>query len=85
MNSKWLHDNKRIRLVPVIASFDTDGNIVPLYIRFGEESLKVYNSVMSDSSTYKLFVFHCQVMDGEIVKPVRLTYFLEDNVWAVDL
>lgn len=30
--------------VPVIASFDAEGHIKPLYVRIGEESLKIHSS-----------------------------------------
>lgn len=71
-----------LKLVSVIASFDTSGVITPLFVRIGEESLKIYNSVPSGVSTYKLYYFDCEVMDGEVVKPLRLTYHLENNVWS---
>ena len=81
--SKGIHDCSHLKIVSVIASFDTSGTITPLYVRIGEEPLKIYNSVPSGVSTYKLYYFDCEVMDGDAVKPLRLTYHLEDNVWSI--
>ena len=81
--SKGLRDCSHLRLVSVIASFDTGGTIVPLYVRIDEESLKIYNATLTNVSTYKLYTFDCEVMDGDMVKPLRLTYHLEENVWSI--
>lgn len=81
--SKGLRDCSHLRLVSVIASFDTSGSVVPLYVRIDGESLKIYNATLTNVSTYKLYTFDCEVMDGDMVKPLRLTYHLEENVWSI--
>lgn len=81
--SKGLHDCSHLRLVSVIASFDASGSIMPLYVRIDGESLKIYNAVLTKASTYKLYIFDCEVMDGDMVKPLRLTYHLDDTAWSI--
>lgn len=81
--TKRLRDSSHLKIVSVIASFDTSGNITPLYVRIGEDSLKIYNSVCSSASTYRLLSFDCEVMDGDLVKPLRLTYHSEEQVWTI--
>lgn len=68
--------------VPVIASFDTEGRVRPLYIRSGEESLKIH-SVVEKPSTFDFKEFQCQVIDGDRLKPLMLTYRMRDTVWTI--
>ena len=82
-NGKILQGCSHLTLVSVIASFDTSGSLTPLYVRIGEESLKIYNATLTDVSTYKQYCFNCEVMDGDTVKPLKLIYHLGENVWSV--
>lgn len=68
--------------VPVIASFDTEGRVRPLYIRFGDECLKVHSAV-EKPSTFDLKEFQCQVIDGDRLKSLMLTYRMRDTVWTI--
>lgn len=80
--SHGLHDCRHLKLVSVIASFNSDGNIIPLYVRIGTESLKIYNAYQSES-TFQLMNFKCEVMDNDTVKPIKLTYHLNDHKWSM--
>ena len=80
--SYGLHDCRHLKLVPVISSFDCDGNIMPLYVRIGTESLKIYNAYQSDS-TFQLINFKCEVMDNDTVKSIKLTYHVNDDKWSM--
>lgn len=68
--------------VPVIASFDAEGRVKPLYVRFGAECLKVHSAV-EKPSTFDLKEFQCQVIDGGRLKPLRLAYRMRDTVWTI--
>lgn len=80
--SHGLHDCTHLKIVSVISSFDCDGNIMPLYVRIGEESLKIYNAYQSES-TFNLLHFKCEVMDCDRVKPIKLTYHINDHKWSM--
>lgn len=69
-------------IVPVIASFDSEGHIKPLYVRIGELSLKIQSSWMKPSPSSTL-EFHCTVQDGDTVKPVILIYRRYETVWMI--
>ena len=71
-----------VKAVPAIATYDSKGNILPLYVRIGEERLKVYNAYIS-KSTRKILTFKGEVMDGDRVKPIELNYYVDDMVWCV--
>lgn len=75
-------DYKPVNIVPVIASFDSEGHIVPLYVRINGESYKIashwVNSTFSNSVEYK-----CKVIDGDSLKPLSLTYYRNEGVWTM--
>ena len=80
--SYGLHDCSHIKLVSVISSFDCEGNIIPLYVRIGKESLRIYNAYQC-GSTFRILNFNCQVMDHDRVKPLKLSYHKADLVWSM--
>lgn len=43
-----LNGRHHLQVVPVISSFDYNGNIIPLYVRIDRQSLKVYNACRVD-------------------------------------
>ena len=68
--------------VSVIASFDTHGHVKPLYVRIGEQSLKVHSSWLKPSFANTL-EFRCEVIDGNCLKPLILTYQQRESVWYI--
>ena len=55
-----LNECRHLQVVPVISSFDCDGNIFPLYVRIDGQSLKIYNARRVDS-TIRIINFNCEV------------------------
>lgn len=80
--SYGLKDSPHLQMVSVIASFDTDGNIKPLYVRIGEESLKVYSAGVKHT-TQEIRTFRCQVIDGDALKPLELSYHSRESLWMI--
>ena len=76
-----LNECHHLQIVPVISSFDCDGNIFPLYVRIDGQSLKVYNARRVDS-TIQIIHFNCEVMDYDRVKSIKLSYHIGDLVWS---
>lgn len=77
----YVDDNIRAdKSVSVIATFDSEGHVKPLYVRMGDVSLKVANSWIS-SSRFDVIEYQCQVEDGEYLKPLTLTYYTRETVW----
>ena len=79
--SHGLKECHYLQVVPVISSFDCDGNIFPLYVRIDGQSLKVYNARRVDS-TLQIIHFNCEVMDYDRVKSIKLSYHIGDLVWS---
>lgn len=68
-------------IVPVIASFNTDGKIMPLYVRIQGISYKIDSSWMY-SNFISTVDFNCKVIDGDSLKPLILTYHRREGVWS---
>lgn len=69
-------------IVSVIASFDTDGHIRPLYVRINEDALKVYSSWLKPSFS-GVMKFNCKVIDQGCLKPLLLTYHKAEGIWTI--
>ena len=80
--SKTSYDFYNVDIVSVIASFDTDGHVKPLYVRINENSLKVESSWLKPSFRGTL-EFQCKVVDNNCLKPLILTYHQAEYVWTI--
>ena len=80
--SKALTNCTHLKVVPVISSFDCDGNIKPLYVRIGGNSLKIYNAYLAESNC-SIFTFRCEIMDHDTVKPLKLSYHVNNFLWSI--
>ena len=78
-----LRDMGSIELVSVITSFDTEGHIRPLYIRIGEDCLKVHSSWERHFFNDRR-VFQCKVIDNNCLKPLVITFYEHEATWAID-
>lgn len=67
--------------VPVIASFSTDGQIKPLYIRINGVSLHVMQCAAH--MNYMHPTFECVVDDSGIARPVKISYHHTTRTWLV--
>jgi hypothetical protein len=76
------YDYHHVILVSVIASFDTEGHTLPLYVRIGDEALKIDSAWLKP--TFDGFLeYRCKVIDQGCLKPLVLTYHARENVWTV--
>ena len=80
--STGLKDCTHLKVVPVIATYDGNGNILPLYVRIDEETFKIYNAYVSES-TYRILTFKGEVMVQDAVRPIKLSYFMNDLIWCI--
>lgn len=84
-NSKNLYtDNPVVEAVPVIASFDGDGRIVPLYIRYEGLRLKVDHIVWRMEDAFARETFCCEITMSDRVLQVLLHYDKKPGVWTMD-
>lgn len=69
-------------IVPVIASFDSEGHIKPLYVGINGESYKI-ESCWASYNFRNIVDFKCKVIDGDYLKPLALTYYREEGMWTI--
>ena len=80
--SKGVKDCFHLKVVPVIATYDGNGNILPLYVRINEETFKIYNAYVSESN-FRILTFSGEVMVQDAVRPIKLSYFINDLMWCI--
>lgn len=81
--SHGLKDCTHLRTVPVISTFDGNGNVLPLYVKLEGETFKIYNAYVSES-TFQILTFKGEVMaQNNTVKQITLNYFLNDLIWCI--
>jgi len=76
------HDYDPIEAVPVIASFDAAGHIAPLYVGIDHKRFKI-STYWEKETFHNSIKFNCQIEDGDYLKPLNLTYYIEEKVWVI--
>lgn len=73
------------KIIPVIVSYDTHGNILPLYIRVGEIPYKVLDARLKGEGPYSqnVHLFQCRITDGAGVKHVVIKYHKKEDLWSI--
>lgn len=81
-------DTEKNKFVPVIVSYDTNGNCKPIYFRYihntGEsETIKIdYVNYSKPNSFYGMY-YYCFVTIQEVQLPIVLFHIYESNRWAL--
>ena len=76
-------DYKPGKMVPVVASFDTSGHIVPLWVRINGAAYKI-NSFWISSHFLDICEYRCKIIDGDYQKPLTLIYYGKERIWFID-
>lgn len=72
-----------VEVVPVIASYDTDGRVKPLYVRISENEYKVENCWIKPSIAGNSLDFNCSLLRDNRVYKVVLTYHIRETTWTI--
>lgn len=75
------YDCSNATLVPVIASYDSLGNIAPLYVRINGEAYKILSYYRIDILTFP--TFNCKIEIFGRCRDIKLTYHPKDYVWTL--
>ena len=76
------HDYLPMQIVPVIASFNDEGQIKPLYVGINGERYKVdYYWIRRIFSNQ--IEFHCKLIIENMLKPIIMTYYLNECIWTI--
>lgn len=74
-------DSPFMKPIQAIVSFSVDGKIKPLYLCIDGVTLKVNTATRCDN--YGQVEFACEVIDGEYMKTIKVSYHKRENIWAV--
>ena len=69
-------------VVPVIASFNSEGGIKPLYFRFQGQDITVCSVQYCRPYPSKLVFKSTALLDG-FTREIQLTYWTEEQVWSL--
>ena len=84
VHSYTSYDYMPVKIVPVIASFDSKGQIRPLYVRIDEASYKICSCFLRNRFA-NLLEFSCRILDGQYHKPLLLTYYRAEGAWGIPI
>ena len=76
------YDYLAVEIVPVIASFNNDGQIKPLYVGINGERYKV-DSYWVRRTFSNQIEFHCKLIVENMIKTIILTYYLHECIWTI--
>ena len=76
-------NNGVIEVIPVIASFDSSGNVLPLYARIQGYEYKILRCWHKRSGPF--IMFYCTVENNRMQKEVIITYHPSDSCWSIKL
>lgn len=70
--------------IPVIASFSEKGGVRPIYVRVGQQDLKIISCRSTTPKVYQQHPrFEVQVADGEYLRTLHLVFHSPDFIWTV--
>lgn len=76
------HDYLNMQIVPVIASFNDDGQIKPLYVGIQGQRYKV-DSYWVRRSFSNQIEFQCKIIIDHRLHPLIITYHLHECIWTI--
>ena len=71
--------------LPVIASFNTNGKMIPIYVQFfpGEKPIRVSAKCIANAVTYAEYICEYMLEDDENIHSVNLIYQKDKQIWGV--
>ena len=72
-----------IELVPVIAAYDTEGRVKPLYVRFKDEKYKVEHYWVKSTNFANNIDFNVTLSKDNMTYKLILTYHLRETAWSI--
>lgn len=79
------YDFLEATVVPVIASFNSDSKIAPLYVKIVGETYKIHSFNERRPETWSLHfsIFDCKIVVYNQLKSIELTYRTEERLWTI--
>lgn len=71
------------KIIPVIASFDTEGHVKPLYVRILGDSYKVLSHWCPMSNYTGIVEYNCKIAVRGYERPLLLKYYSREKIWTI--
>lgn len=81
--SDAMKDNSGLIPVPVIASFSSNGKMIPLYFSVEGIKIKIDRIIWAQEGLSMGSHYRCRICTGEIAEEIDLLYYKNSNVWAL--
>ena len=81
--SKNSHDYFPYTVIPVIASFDKEGHIKPLYVGIHKERYKVASYWIRRNFVNQI-EFNCKLHINGCLQPLIITYYMKECLWTIN-
>ncbi len=76
------HDYMPVTVIPVIASFNEDGQIKPLYVGIDGNRYKVESYWVRRSFANQI-EFNCKLLLEESLQTLIITYYMNECIWTI--
>lgn len=76
------HDYMPVDIIPVIASFNEEGQIKPLYVGINGKRYKVESYWVRRSFANQI-EFHCKLLLEESLQTLIITYYMNECIWTI--
>mgnify|MGYP000079107816 FL=1 len=82
MLSEALRTITHMHCVPVIASFSSNGEMIPLYTVINSVRFKIESSRQEEQRNGQNWItFRCRIIDNDIRKEMELFYCVNEHAW----
>ena len=79
---KKMFGNSDLIGIPVIASFNADGRIRPLYFQYEGKTLAL--SVITEKKMSSMIIYNCSYSDDDFSGQIELTYWIQHHTWTIN-
>lgn len=76
------HDLNNQTAIPVIASFNNKGQLMPLYIGINGKQYKVHSYTIRRNFANQI-EFQCKVIVDDMLKLLIITYYIKECLWTI--
>ena len=76
-------NNPNLVIVPVIASFSTDGKMIPIYFSVEGIKIKIDKVIWAKESLAWGSHYKCRICVCDVAEEIELMYYRSRNMWTL--
>lgn len=82
-NVKRIQNMPGQEVVPVLATYNTDGQIRPLHVRINGIVFKILSCQKWSTAIMPVDTFRCIIADHGIKREISLTFYPQETMWTL--